>query len=91
MPTINEDHFAACETFCKINAFEVDALYGEINQGLYGDWKTRFDGMIQSAKGGFKDWSAQDYADMMTIHGNEIPRIGFQPLMNNYYGQNNEG
>jgi hypothetical protein len=87
MPVINEDHIMACETFCKISGFEGDALYNELNYNLYQDWKVRFDGMIQGVKGGFKDWSAQDYGDMMTIMGNEIPRIGYQPLVTKYYGQ----
>lgn len=86
MPTINEDHIIACETLCKINGFEGEVLYGEINQNVYYDWKKRFDGMIQGAKGGFKDWSAQDFGDMMIIQGNEIPRIGYQPLVTKYYG-----
>ena len=89
IPLIHEDHFPACEALCKINGFEGDVLYGDINQGVYQDWKQRFDGMIQGVKGGFRDWSAQDFEDMMTIHGNEIPKIGRQPLANNYYGQNN--
>jgi len=87
IPLINEDHFSACETLCKINGFEVDALYNDINQGMYQDWKQRFDGMIQGVKGGFRNWSAQEFNDMVTIQGNEIPRVGRQPLLNNYYGQ----
>ena len=86
IPLITEDHYPACETFCKINNFEVDALYGEISQGIYGDWKTRFDGMIQGVKGGFRDWGAQEYADMTIIMGNEIPKIGYQPLAHKYTG-----
>ncbi len=88
MPLIDEDHIIACETFCKINHFENDALYNSLNYNLYQDWKVRFDGMIQGAKGGFKNWGSQEYGDMMTIMGNEIPRIGFQPLVTKYYGQN---
>ena len=88
IPTINEDHLPACEVFCKINAFEVDALYSEINQNVYADWKVRFDNMIQGVKGGFRDWSAQEYEDMMTIQGDTIPRIGPMPLANNFYGRN---
>jgi len=90
MPTIDEDHIIACETLCKINGFESDLLYGEINQNLYYDWKNRFDLMCQSAKGGYRNWSAQDFGDMMTIQGNEIPRIGYQPLVTKYYGQTEE-
>ena len=87
LPMIHEDHFPACETFCKINNFEELALYNEINQGIFNDWKVRFDGQIQGVKGGFRDWGSQEFGDMMVIHGNEIPRIGFMPLMNNSFGQ----
>lgn len=86
MPLIDEDHIIACETLCKINGFESELLYGEITQNLYYDWKNRFDLMIQSVKGGYRNWSAQDFGDMMTIHGNEIPKIGYQPLITKYYG-----
>lgn len=84
LPLIYEDHFPACETLCKINGFEGDALYSEVNQNIYGDWKQRFDGMIQGVKGGYRNWTAQDFADMTIIMGNEITHIGFQPLAHKY-------
>jgi len=89
MPLIDVDHFPACETLCKINAFEGDALYGEISQAVFMDWKDRYDGMIQGVKGGVKNWTAQDFAEMTVIMGNEIPKIGFMPLANNFTGNGN--
>ena len=85
LPLIYEDHYPACETFCKIQGFENEVLFGEINLTIYMDWKKRFDGMIQGVKGGFKNWTSQDFGDMMTIHGNEIPKIGYQPLSHKYF------
>jgi len=87
MPLINEDYVFACETFCKINGFENDMLYNKINQNVYFDWTNRFDGMLQGAKGSFVDWGAQEFGEMMVIMGNEIPKIGYQPLATTYYGQ----
>ncbi len=87
MPMIHEDHYPACETFCKIQGFESDVLYNEINQGIYQDWKVRFDGMIQGVKGGFRDWSSQEFGNMTVIMGNEIPKIGYMPLSQNFYGK----
>lgn len=86
IPLIDESHLPACESFCKINGFESDMLYGEINQNLYMDWKQRFDGQIQGCKSDIRDWTAQTWEDLLVIHGNEIPKIGSQPLANNYTG-----
>lgn len=86
MPLIDENHYPACETFCKINGFELEVTYGEIAQSVYFDWKTRFDGMIQGAKGDIRDWDAKTWAELTVIHGNEIPRIGYQPLAHQYTG-----
>ena len=81
LPLIYETHYPACETFCKIQGFEYDALYGELNQNLYFDWKNRFDVMIQSVKGDYKHWTTDDFNAMVTIMGDEIPKIGFMQLI----------
>ncbi len=84
MPLIDENHFPSCETLCKINGFELEATYGEINMSIYMDWKQRFDGMIQGAKSDIRDWDSQTWKDLLVIHGNEIPKIGYQPLAHKY-------
>jgi len=86
IPLIDENHYPACETLCKINGFELEATYGEISMNIYMDWKQRFDGMIQGAKGDVRDWDAKTWAQMTVIMGNEIPRIGYQPLAHQYTG-----
>jgi len=82
MPLIKEQHYPACETFCKLQGFEYDAIYGKMNVSMYANWQQRFDGMIQAVKSDIRDWSSQEWADMTIIHGNEIPKIGYMPLAN---------
>jgi len=80
IPMIDRNHQAACETYCRIQAFEEDLLLGKIHQSLYFDWKQRFDGMIQGAKGGFDSWDRDDWAHMLIIMGDKIPKIGHMKL-----------
>jgi hypothetical protein len=86
MPLIFEPYYPACETFCKIQGFEAEMLMGKINGNLYFDWKQRFDLMIQGVKSDMKLWDSQEYANMTIIMGNEIPKIGYQPLAHKYTG-----
>lgn len=80
MPMIDRNHQPACETYCKIQAFEEDVLLNKINQNLYFDWKERYDGMIQGVKGGFDNWSSEDFAKMTIVMGDMLPKIGYMPL-----------
>ena len=80
LPLINADHQPACETFCKINAFEEASAFNKISVNLYHDWKQRFDGQIQGVKGGVRGWSRDKFAKMTIIMGDKIPRIGFMTL-----------
>jgi len=80
IPMIHKDHQPACETYCKIQAFQEEALNRTIDMNLYNNWQERFDGMCQSAKGGFRSWDSQRFQRMNIILGNQIPRIGFMPL-----------
>lgn len=80
LPLINADHQPACETFCKINAFEEHSAFNKISVNLYHDWKQRFDGMIQGVKGGVRGWSRDKFAKMTIIMGDKLPRIGFMTL-----------
>lgn len=89
MPLIHSDHQPACETYCKINSFAEDFLLAKINQNEYNDWKLRFDGMIQSAKGWGRRWDNQKLQHMDIIFGDQIPRIGYMPLAHsNFSGLN---
>ena len=83
IPLIHEDHQPACETYCKINAYAEEMLLGKINQNEYADWKIRFDGMIQSAKGSYRDYDNERLRKMDIILGSQIPKIGFMPLAHN--------
>ncbi len=85
LPLIHKDHQAACETYCKINSFEEDALLGQINMSVFADWKQRFDGMIQSAKVSFRDWDNSRYERMNIIMGSQIPRVGYVPMANSQF------
>lgn len=80
MPLIERVHQPACETYCKIQAFEEDMTMNKINQNLYFDWKQRFDGQIQGVKGGVEGWSSQDWAKMTIVMGDMLPKIGYMPL-----------
>ena len=84
IPLIDENHYPACLTYCQIQGFEYEALYGEINMTVYMDWKQRFDGMIQGCKSDIRDWSSQDWEHMLVVMGNEIPRIGPMDLAHNF-------
>ena len=67
LPQIDRNHQPACETWCKIQEFEEEALHGKIDRTLYFDWKQRFDGQIQAVKGGVDKWDDQDWAKMTMI------------------------
>lgn len=88
LPLIYKDHQAACETYCKINSFEEDVMFNKINHNLYFDWKQRFDGMIQGAKVNFRDWDNQRYEDMDIIFANQIPKVGYVPLVQHMFTGN---
>jgi len=86
MPLIDANHYIACETLCIINGFAEEAMFSQsgLNQNEYQDLKLRFDNQIQAPKSDMRNWGSQDFADMVIIMGDEIPKIGFQPLANNY-------
>jgi len=86
IPYIHETHFIACVTLCQLNGFKAESLYTQsgINLSTYNTWEQRFDGMIQAPKADVRDWGAQEFADMTIIMGDEIPKIGFQPLAHKY-------
>jgi hypothetical protein len=85
IPMIHKDHQPACETYCKIQAYQEDALNNTINMNIYNDFQVRFDGMCQAAKGGFRSWDSDRFQKMNIILGNQIPRIGYMPLSHSQF------
>ncbi len=75
IPLIPKSQIIACETYCKLKAFEEDVAYGEFDASLYMMWDQKLTNMISAGK---NDWRFKDrYAidKLNIIHGNLVPVI----------------
>lgn len=80
VPLVTAGHEIACETFCKINLFEEDALFGKIDRNIFIQWKAEFSGQVLAARNSFRFQTRKDVEYMALPLLNMIPKIADLPI-----------
>ena len=88
-PMIMKGHEQACETFCKIKAFEEQALYQKIDPRIFDRWSFQLSGQIANAKQNpYRHKTRQDLQNLEIIRANVLPVIGRVALSHKLYRDN---
>ena len=85
IPLIPKQYQEACETYCKVQAFEEDVTLGLISAQMWAMWDQKWPGQIGFGK---QDWRFKDIQqiDMLNIiHGNLLPTIAGAPIYSQFY------
>ncbi len=76
-PLIIKGHENACEMFCKIRAFEEDAVLGKISYPMWDSWNMKFSGMISNAaQNPYRHKTKVYLKELEIIKGDMFPQIG---------------
>lgn len=80
-PMIHESHVAACETFCKLQAFEEEYAMGKFSPRMYEQWMQALPGQIQASRGSnYRQFTKEHLNHLNVIRGNMFPRLESTPL-----------
>lgn len=75
IPLIPKTQQLACETYCKIKAYEEDVAYGDFNGEIWMNWKNELPNMIAAGKNDWRFMDRHAIDKLNIIHGNLVPVI----------------